>query len=47
MKTFSTYQIKIGKKDSERRDLYAYRQEEDNVEFLMMKRLVSLVGLVG
>ena len=38
MKTFSTYQIKTGKKDIERRVLYAYRQERYNVEFLMMKK---------
>jgi hypothetical protein len=36
MKTFSTYTIKIGKKDNERRVLYGYRQERYNVEFLIV-----------
>jgi hypothetical protein len=34
MKTFSTYQITIGKKDIERKVLCAYRQENYNSEFL-------------
>ena len=44
MKTFSTYQIKTGKKDIERRVLYAYRQERYNVEFLMMKKRFGWLG---
>ena len=44
MKTFSTYQITIGKKDIERSVLYDYRQERYNVEFLMMKKRLGWVG---
>jgi len=36
MKTFSTSEVEITKKVIERRVLYEYRQERDNVEFKIM-----------